>query len=473
MPRHRTFRRVAAATIGAAVFSSLSFFVAPPVIAGQEYTVEMSVLGFTPEDLEVPTGSTITWKNVDPIEYPVVGSAHQLKSTDGTFDSGRIAKGASYIETFNDPIEIWYVCEIHPHTMAGALRVTGPPVKPPVTEKTVMIVEDSPETTDWSFRPKDLQVTVGTTVIWRNSGSIEHHVTDESGMLASGPLKSGETYRKTFNTPVAISYYCEPHPWMKATLVVAKPGEKPPVVKPPKQDPGGSGGGVPHIDIPEPVRHGNQPTTFQSRIVEGSISDPQSWGFAPDGLTVRKGDTVVWTNAGTITHTVTAKGGEFDSGDLSPSDTFSYVFRSLGMITFACKPHPWMTGAVRVVAPGSDATSLPPPPPAVPVGDLPGDGTTTTPSDPTGSAADASPAPGDEESPAMVAWTRGSVSLALWLALGIFVLGALIAIPGVIQLRRARRSSLANAAEATESSAEESDPVAKTAKPRTKTPAGV
>lgn len=53
-------------------------------------------------------------------------------------------------------------------------------------------------------------------------------------------------------------------------------------------------------------------------------------GFAPAELTVAPGQTIVWTNASSAEHTVLAEDGTWDSGPLSPGDTFSITLRREG-----------------------------------------------------------------------------------------------------------------------------------------------
>lgn len=53
-------------------------------------------------------------------------------------------------------------------------------------------------------------------------------------------------------------------------------------------------------------------------------------GFAPPVVTVSIRTVVTWTNAGTLSHTVTALNGEFSSGVIPPGGVFSYFFAAPG-----------------------------------------------------------------------------------------------------------------------------------------------
>lgn len=424
---HATLRRLASLAALLTLTGGALSFTAAPLLASGDVTIEMSLLGFTPSDLEVETGTTITWVNTERLNYPVLGGAHRVNAADGSFESGDIPPGAAFTTTFNNPVAISYVCEFHPHTMSGTLTVIGDPVVPPATEKTISIVEGNPnDTASWKFKPNELAVEVGTTVIWRNLGSIDHTVTDGDGTFDSGFLRGGQSFTRTFTKPVAISYFCKPHPWMTGTIVVSAPGQAPP--KLPTKKPTATGGGVPTTTVVPPTREGNEPATWQAKIVEGSVSDPQSWGYAPDSLSVQEGDTVVWTNAGSIAHTVTADGGLLDSGDLDAGLAFSFTFPSTGTFTYACKPHPWMTGVIQVVPAGVDVSTVAPVSAPEPVVGAPG-----------GSAEPGSSTDTDiSRSQATAAWTVGSMAVAAGTGIGIFAIGGVIALLGALQLRRQR-----------------------------------
>lgn len=65
-----------------------------------------------------------------------------------------------------------------------------------------------------------LEVTVGTTVTWSNQDAMIHTVTAVDGSFASDFLAEGETYSHTFTDAGEFEYYCLPHPWMRAKIVV-------------------------------------------------------------------------------------------------------------------------------------------------------------------------------------------------------------------------------------------------------------
>jgi plastocyanin len=81
-------------------------------------------------------------------------------------------------------------------------------------------------------------------------------------------------------------------------------------------------------------------------------SDPTvmivDFAFQPNTVSIKAGDTVVWTNQGPSQHTVTADNGSFDSSVLSPGQTFSHQFTALGTYSYHCAIHPFMHGQIQV-----------------------------------------------------------------------------------------------------------------------------
>ncbi len=71
-----------------------------------------------------------------------------------------------------------------------------------------------------SFQHADIQVTVGTTVTWTNFDSVNHTVTSDTGVFASGSLADGDTYSYTFDTAGSFPYLCSIHTSMHGSVVV-------------------------------------------------------------------------------------------------------------------------------------------------------------------------------------------------------------------------------------------------------------
>jgi plastocyanin len=73
-----------------------------------------------------------------------------------------------------------------------------------------------------------------------------------------------------------------------------------------------------------------------------------NFAFTPSPVTVPVGTTVTWTNNDLMTHTSTSATQVWDSGLLSPGQSFSFTFTTPGTFTYRCSPHPFMTGTIVV-----------------------------------------------------------------------------------------------------------------------------
>jgi nitrite reductase (NO-forming) len=65
-----------------------------------------------------------------------------------------------------------------------------------------------------------LTIKVGTTVTWTNDDNQLHTVTAVDGSFDSGFLDPGATFSYTFGEVGDFEYFCLPHPWMRARVVV-------------------------------------------------------------------------------------------------------------------------------------------------------------------------------------------------------------------------------------------------------------
>jgi plastocyanin len=172
------------------------------------------------------------------------------------------------------------------------------------------MVEANPsDLNTWGFAAS---VPVGGTLTWTNMGSQAHSATAADGSFDTGLVQPGASATVTFASPGIFIYHCTPHPWMTGYVVVSAANTS-----------GGPG----------------------LAMVEGSISDINSWGFA---YSVSAGSSIAWTNAGAQPHTVTANDGSFDTGTVSPGAQASLEFDTPGLYPFECSIHPNMKGNVQV-----------------------------------------------------------------------------------------------------------------------------
>jgi plastocyanin len=92
---------------------------------------------------------------------------------------------------------------------------------------------------------------------------------------------------------------------------------------------------------PQPSPPPQEPKTYQVTI--------QGFAFSPFDLKINKGDTVVWTNKDSASHTVVSDtGNELGSSTLSTDQTYSHTFNQAGAFNYHCGVHLSMKARVEV-----------------------------------------------------------------------------------------------------------------------------
>jgi plastocyanin len=72
--------------------------------------------------------------------------------------------------------------------------------------------------------------------------------------------------------------------------------------------------------------------------------------FLPEALTVKPGDSVVWTNKDPFPHTVKSRdgAGAFESKDIQPAQSWTHTAKTSGEFAYLCTLHTTMTATLRV-----------------------------------------------------------------------------------------------------------------------------
>jgi plastocyanin len=82
-----------------------------------EATVVIDNFSFSPAQLSISAGSTVTWENHDDIPHTIVNDA-----TPRDFKSPPVDSGEKFSQTFAKPGIYRYFCSLHPH-MTGTITV--------------------------------------------------------------------------------------------------------------------------------------------------------------------------------------------------------------------------------------------------------------------------------------------------------------------------------------------------------------
>ncbi|MBI4141539.1 cupredoxin domain-containing protein [Candidatus Woesearchaeota archaeon] len=73
---------------------------------GDEATVRIKGMKFVPNNINIKTGTTVTWRNEDPVPHNVI-------SNDGTLQSPLLHQGDVWSFTFDKQGTYSYVCSLH------------------------------------------------------------------------------------------------------------------------------------------------------------------------------------------------------------------------------------------------------------------------------------------------------------------------------------------------------------------------
>jgi plastocyanin len=103
--------------IGGVAIAALALATGAPSESGVQRDVLVPGKFFSPQREVVLIGDTVTWRNQD-------SSSHTATAGDGSFDSGNLAPGATFSQTFSAAGNHAYVCKIHRY-MRGEVDVYG------------------------------------------------------------------------------------------------------------------------------------------------------------------------------------------------------------------------------------------------------------------------------------------------------------------------------------------------------------
>lgn len=335
-----------------------------PAQSSRTVVVGMAGRRFAPASLSITTGDTVRFLNDDDRD-------HTATAEGSGFDTGVLAPGRSSSRTFDRAGTFRYLCLLHPD-MTGTIAVAAPggsapppaapadaPPPPPPTDDgggsgggsaTGGRGEPSPsrvqvEMRDFVFAPTDVEVAVGSTVEFRNTGRALHTATADDGSFDSGLVSAGGAFERRLDRAGTIAYRCLLHPGMTGRILVTGASV------PGGGSSGGGAAGAPLADAAATGRGaagaGEEPPPRAPGTVVVSLRD---FVFAPAAVDVRVGDTVRFRNDGVALHTATARDGSHDSGLLAPGEVSDRTFRDAGTVDYWCTLHPDMVGTIRVAA---------------------------------------------------------------------------------------------------------------------------
>jgi plastocyanin len=70
------------------------------------------------------------------------------------------------------------------------------------------------------FTPAAINIAIGDTVQWTNLDNADHQVVADDSSFASGKLKKGERFSRTFGAAGKLGFSCVLHPREKGTITI-------------------------------------------------------------------------------------------------------------------------------------------------------------------------------------------------------------------------------------------------------------
>ena len=120
--------------------------------------------------------------------------------------------------------------EAEPQAEPAPAPEPAPTAEPAKKEKAAEPKEDKPTAkasatasvtiSDFKFTPASVTVNEGDTVNFTNDGPTVHTATADDGSFDTGILEKGQSGSATFTSAGTVTYYCQPHPNMKGSIVV-------------------------------------------------------------------------------------------------------------------------------------------------------------------------------------------------------------------------------------------------------------
>ncbi len=164
------------------------------------YTIVIRYGAFTPSNLTVTRGSTITWLNKDAGPRQVVSSV---------VESPLLRTGQSFSYKFEDSGAYAYHERDTPRTWGNIIVIE------PIQDYARVV-----KITPYAYEPQNVTITVGQTVRWKNIDSNSHTVSGAG--FDSGTVRYEEMFEHTFNSPGKYPYGDTYHGNLIGTVIVTK-----------------------------------------------------------------------------------------------------------------------------------------------------------------------------------------------------------------------------------------------------------
>ena len=219
--------------------------------------------------------------------------------------------------------------------------------------------------------PPSVQITPGTTIVWKNNDSVPHRLLSgilstttqgqggsanpttiapsfqPDGQIDSGTIVPGQIFQYTMSRIGTITFYDPSYTWINGVISsISQTSTQ-----------------------SKPIQISIQPGSYQP---QGSASQQNqlytNHYYLPTDLKITPGTTIIWTNNDTVSHRVLSgtstqkqnnpftPDGKIDSGVLVPGQTFQFTINGVGIIRFYDPSYTWMNGVIVSIPASSSQT---------------------------------------------------------------------------------------------------------------------
>ena len=359
--------------------------------AYQQYNIQQHY--FSPSIVNVNPGTTIIWTNNDSVPHRIesgtasaqIGNNYApIFTPDGMFDSGTIAPGQSFQYTITSFPQRDYLSDaaikylgLDPHQttrgitfydpsypfMQGVIGHIPPPPSAQTQTAQITILQGASTATSARYlSPQTVQVTPGSTIIWKNDDLVAHKILSgqlrtyttggkgtapenilvspsftPDGILDSGMIAPGQTFTYTLKTGTgAINFYDPANTWLNGIIVSTS-----------------------QISQIPPVQVSILPGSYSPNAA-ASQSNQQYYNqyYSPNTIQITPGTVIVWTNNDNIAHQIWTgvntqsninrftPDGKIESAPIPPGASFEAIINDTGLMTFYDPGYTWMSGLI-------------------------------------------------------------------------------------------------------------------------------
>jgi plastocyanin len=328
-------------------------------------SVTMSDSGFSPANVTVAVGGTVTWTN----KGANVHSATTLGGAPIGVDTGGVAPGQTISQSFSLPGTYAYTSAVdclngsntpgYPCTQGFSVIVSNTAAAPVASAAPVapspaasaapapagQVANASVTITDTGMSPATINLALNGSVTFTNSGANVHTATTTGGvptLVDTGGLASGQTFSASYTLPGTYTYTSATDCLNGNNTVGFNCG---PYVVNVGTSTAATASSAPAPAAPAPFTPAGPVATPTVALSSGgfTVTLSESTGFTPQTLTIKAGQTVTWINNGSQVHTVTSNTGyfnTFDSGGLDKNQKFSYNFTVPGTFGYHSSTEP-------------------------------------------------------------------------------------------------------------------------------------